>query len=85
MNSIEKYLIILLTIYVIVYIWIFIRSINFLRILFIFLIFGFLYTMMNYIIKEAKREEDEEKRIKEESKKSYFIFDKDIEFIYTIV
>jgi hypothetical protein len=85
MNSIEKYLIILLTIYVIVYIWIFIRSINFLRILFIFLIFGFLYTMMNYIMKEAKREEDEEKRIKEESKKSYFIFDKDIEFIYTIV
>ncbi len=85
MISIEKYLMIILTLYMFVYIWLFIRSINFIRILFALFIFGFAYWAIYYTMREAKKEEEEEKKIKEEYKRSYLIFDKDTEFIYTIV
>lgn len=74
----------LITFYMFMYIWIFIRSINYLRIFFIFFFFGFAYSATHCTMKEAIKEEEEENRIKEESKQ-YLLFDKETEFIYTIV
>ncbi len=81
---IEKIFTIGFILYMMLYLWIFIRNINYMRIFIIFFLFGFGYSAIQYTLREAKKEEDREEEIKEESKR-YFLFEKESEFIYTIV
>ena len=83
-TMIEKIFTVGFILYMILYFWIFIRNINYMRLFFLFFFFGFGYSAIQYTLKEAKREEEKEEEIKEESKK-YLFMDKDTEFIYTIV
>jgi hypothetical protein len=82
--KIERIFTIGFILYIVLYIWIFIRNIHYMRVFIMFFFFGFGYSAIQCSLREAKKEEEKEKEIKEESKR-YILFDKDTEFIYTIV